>query len=130
MTTITATRSLVLLRRFLAIDAVVTSVNGLAYVVAPTWIGAQLGASTSVLVPVGAFLIVFGLSVGALAASRNPVRGAGFVIEANAAWAVISVAVALFGVLETNVIGTVWTVMQAGTVAAFAVLQWITRPTE
>lgn len=67
--------------------------------------------------------VVFGLAVGAIAMSRNPLRGAGLVIEFNLAWVVASLAVAAFNPFG-NTIGVVWTVMQAGTVALFAGLQW------
>jgi hypothetical protein len=38
--------------------------------------------------------------------------------------AVAGLAVAAFNVFDANTVGVVWTVMQAGTVAAFAALQW------
>ncbi len=118
------THAVTLLRRFLTLDAVVSGGNGLAYVIAPAWVGDLLGVSTGVLVPIGIALIAFALAVGAIAMSRNPLRGAGLVIEFNLAWVVASLAVAAFNVFGANTIGVVWTVMQAGTVALFAALQW------
>ncbi|SDH60267.1 hypothetical protein SAMN05192558_12176 [Actinokineospora alba] len=122
---LTATQPATLLRRFLTLDALVSGGNGLAYVIAPVWIGDLLGVSTGALVPIGIALVVFGLAVGAIAMSRNPLRGAGFVIEFNLAWVVASLAVAAFNPFGANTIGVVWTVMQAGTVAVFAGLQWM-----
>ncbi|SDD18247.1 hypothetical protein [Actinokineospora iranica] len=119
-----ATPAVTLLRRFLALDAVVTTGNGLLYLAFSTWAGDLLGVSPTALVGIGAFLTVFGLGVAALAMSKNPARGGTtFVIDANFLWAAASVVVALFGLMGANTIGTVWTIMQAGTVAGFAALQ-------
>lgn len=118
------THAVTLLRRFLALDAIVSGGNGLLYVIAPAWVGDLLGVSTGALMPIGIILVVFGLAVGATAMTRNPARGAPFVIEVNIAWVIASLAVAAFNIFDANTIGIVWTVMQAGTVALFAALQW------
>ncbi|GCB44485.1 hypothetical protein [Streptomyces sp. NL15-2K] len=114
-----------MLRRFLALDAVVTGVNGLAYLAASGPLGRFLGADSGLLLALGAFLAVYAAAVGLLAARPRPaalpVRA---VVEANLAWAALSfVALALW--LSPTAAGAVWTVLQALTVAGFALVQYI-----
>ncbi|GLZ42507.1 hypothetical protein [Actinokineospora sp. NBRC 105648] len=119
-----ATPAVTLLRRFLALDAAVTTGNGLIYLLFSTWAADLLGVSASGLVGIGIFLTVFGLGVAAVAASKSPSRAATTVIiDANLLWAVASVVVAVFGIMGANTVGTVWTILQAGTVGGFALLQ-------
>lgn len=119
-----ATPAVTLLRRFLALDAVVTTANGLVYLAFSGWVADLLGVSATALVGIGAFLTVFGLGVGALAANARPsTTGTTVVADANILWAVASVVVAAFGLMGANAIGTVWTLMQAATVGGFAALQ-------
>ena len=111
------------LRRFLALDAVVTGGNGLAYLAASGPLGRLLGVGSTLLLELGAFLVVYAAGVGWLAARPRPaalpVRA---VVEANLAWAALScVALALW--LTPSTAGAVWTVLQALTVAGFAALQ-------
>jgi hypothetical protein len=67
---------------------------------------------------------VFAAGVGLLAARRRPaalpVRA---VVEANLAWSALSL-LALAVWLSPTTAGAVWTVLQAGTVAGFAALQY------
>ncbi|MGW5735702.1 MULTISPECIES: hypothetical protein [Streptomyces] len=113
-----------MLRRFLALDAVVTSGNGLAYAAASGPLGRFLGVDAGLLLGLGVFLTLYGVGVGWLAARKSPpalaVRG---VIEANAVWAVLSV-VALFAWLTPSTAGAVWIPLQAATVGGFAALQY------
>ncbi|WP_371526315.1 hypothetical protein OG302_09190 [Streptomyces sp. NBC_01283] len=113
-----------MLRRFLALDAVVTTGNGLAYAVAPGPLGRFLGVDAGLLLGLGVFLTLYGAGVGYLAARKSPptlpVRG---VIEANAAWAVLSV-VALVTWLSPSTAGAVWIPLQAVAVGGFAALQY------
>ncbi|MEU8844986.1 hypothetical protein AB0C70_01770 [Streptomyces sp. NPDC048564] len=111
------------LRRLLALDAVVTGANGLAYLALSGPLGRLLGVDDTLLVALGAFLTVYAAAV-ALLASRGrpaalPVRA---VIEANLTWSVLS-PVALVLWLTPSTAGAVWTVLQALTVAGFAALQ-------
>ncbi|MEJ8638380.1 MULTISPECIES: hypothetical protein [Streptomyces] len=113
-----------MLRRFLALDALVTGVNGLAYAVASGPLGRLLGVDAGVVLGLGVFLAVYGAGVGYLASRpQPPVAAVKFVIDANLAWAVLSIA-ALALWLEPSTAGAVWIPLQAMTVAAFAVLQW------
>ncbi|MEU1513420.1 hypothetical protein ABZ490_14890 [Streptomyces sp. NPDC005811] len=111
------------LRRFLAVDAVVTGVNGVAYLTASGPLGRLLGVDATLLLALGAFLTVYAAAVAVLASRARPaalpVRA---VVEANLTWSVLScVALALW--LSPTAAGAVWTVLQALTVAGFAVLQ-------
>ncbi|WP_031475876.1 hypothetical protein [Streptomyces bicolor] len=112
------------LRRFLALDAVVTGANGLAYLVASGPLGRLIGVDSALLLALGAFLTVYAAGVGVLASRARPaalpVRA---VIEINLAWAVLS-PVALAVWLSPTTVGAVWTVLQALTVAGFAGLQY------
>ncbi|MER5213496.1 hypothetical protein ABT063_23705 [Streptomyces sp. NPDC002838] len=114
-----------MLRRFLALDAVVTGANGLAYLAASGPLGRFLGAESGLLLALGAFLAVYSAAVGLLAARPRPaalpVRA---VVEANLAWSALSfVALALW--LSPTTAGAVWTVLQALTVTGFALLQYV-----
>ncbi|MFE7840280.1 hypothetical protein ACFU53_30780 [Streptomyces sp. NPDC057474] len=120
-----------MLRRFLAVDAVVTGANGLAYLTAAGPLGRFLGVDSGLLVALGVFLAVYAAGV-ALPATRErpptlPVRA---VIEANLAWTVLSL-VALVLWLTPSTAGAVWTLLQALTVAGFAAVQYVAlRATE
>ncbi|MBV2355227.1 hypothetical protein KUM39_12740 [Streptomyces sp. J2-1] len=112
------------LRTFLALDAAVTLVNGLVYLLAAGPVGELLDLGTGLLRGIGAFLTVYGLLVAWLASRPVPNTFATkAVIEANALWAVASVLTAVLGWFGPNTVGTVWTVLQALVVGAFAVLQ-------
>ncbi|MFG2648682.1 hypothetical protein [Streptomyces sp. NPDC048436] len=113
-----------MLRRFLALDAVVTTGNGLAYAVASGPLGRFLGVDAGLLLGLGVFLTLYGVGVGYLASRKSPptllVRG---VIEANTVWAVLSV-IALVAWLSPSTAGTVWIPLQAVTVGGFATVQY------
>lgn len=112
------------LRRFLALDAVVTGANGLAYLAVSGPLGRLLGVDSGLLLALGTFLTVYAAAVGLLASRARPaalpVRA---VIEANLAWTALSL-VALAVWLSPSTAGAVWTVLQALTVAGFAGLQY------
>ncbi|MCL8015478.1 hypothetical protein [Streptomyces sp. AS02] len=112
------------LRRFLALDAVVTGANGIAYLAVSGPLGRLLGVDSGLLLALGAFLTVYAAAVGVLASRARPaalpVRA---VIEANLGWTALSL-VALAVWLSPTAAGAVWTVLQALTVAGFAVLQY------
>jgi predicted membrane-bound spermidine synthase len=113
-----------MLRRFLALDAVVTGANGLAYVAASGPLGRLLGVDAALLLELGVFLILFAAGVGYLASRRQPPQlPVKAVIDANLLWAVLSVA-ALALWFDPTTAGAVWIPMQALTVAGFAALQW------
>ncbi|MEU6996158.1 hypothetical protein ABZ953_36585 [Streptomyces sp. NPDC046465] len=113
-----------MLRRFLGLDAVVTAGNGIAYAAASGPLGDFLGVDSTLLFGIGVFLTLYGVGVGLLATRRRPPTPAvQAVVEANAAWAVLSV-VALFAWLSPGTAGTVWIPLQAAVVGGFAALQY------
>jgi len=124
-TSTTASHSNVLmLRNVLLLDAVLTGVNGLAYVAAAAALGTLLGPSTTVIVGLGVFMLTYA-AVAAWLGTRRPVSrlAVGLIADGNIVWAVASVTVVAFGWLGLTTAGTVWTLMQAALVAAFAALQ-------
>jgi hypothetical protein len=112
------------LRNVLLLDAVLTGVNGLAYVAAAATLGTLLGPSTAVIVGLGVFMLVYA-AVAAWIGTRRPVSrlAVGLIADGNIVWAVASVIVVAFGWLGLTTAGTGWTLMQAALVAAFAALQ-------
>ncbi|CCK26276.1 hypothetical protein BN159_1897 [Streptomyces davaonensis JCM 4913] len=111
------------LRRFLALDAVVTGANALAYLAVSGPLGDLFGVDRALLLELGVFLAVYAGAVGWLASRPEPaVLPVRVVIEANFAWAALSL-VALAVWLSPTTTGAVWTVLQALTVAGFAALQ-------
>ncbi|MBX6391543.1 MAG: hypothetical protein IRZ08_21570 [Frankia sp.] len=114
------------LQRFLALDAVVTTVNGIAYLVASGPLGRLFDVSGDLLLALGAFLLLYGLAVGWLASRpRPPVLAVNAVIEANLAWTVLSIVALLFWFDDPSIAGQVWVPLQAATVGGFAVLQFV-----
>lgn len=119
-----ATSAATLLRRFLALDAVVTTGNGIIYLAFSSWVATLFDVSATPLVYIGIFLTAFGLFVGSLALSSKPSTvGTTIVADANIIWAVGSVVVAAIGLMGANTWGTLWTIAQAVVVGAFAGLQ-------
>lgn len=116
-----------LVRPFLLADAVITGVNGLAYLAGATWLAGWFGAPVLLQRGLGAFLLAVGVAV-ALLATRRPVprRGVLGLVLLNEAWVVASLAYAALGDLTT--LGTTWVVLQAVVVAIFAAGQlWFAR---
>ncbi|MEV6728114.1 hypothetical protein [Streptomyces sp. NPDC051364] len=111
------------LRRFLALDSVVTTGNGLAYAAFSAPLGRFLGVGQATLLELGLFLTLYGAGVGLLASRRRPpvlaVKG---VIDTNWAWAALSLVSLLLWDAPTTA-GLVWIPVQALTVAAFALFQ-------
>ncbi|MFE9580283.1 hypothetical protein ACFYO1_28125 [Nocardia sp. NPDC006044] len=115
-----------LLRLSLRLDAVVTGVNGLAYLALAKPLESLLGLDTEIGIPIGIFLTLYGVAVAIIGTrqtiSTNATR---VVIAGNAAWVVVSLAALIEGVLDLNTVGSIWTVMQAATVGGFAALQYL-----
>ncbi|MFE6281892.1 hypothetical protein [Streptomyces sp. NPDC057877] len=113
-----------MLRRFLALDAVVTGTNGIAYLVASGPLGRLFDVDSGLLLVLGVFLVVYAAAVGLLGSRPSPAAlGVRAVVEANLAWAAVSF-VALGVWLSPSTTGVVWIVLQALTVAGFAALQY------
>lgn len=119
--TLTADRTR-FLRITLALDAVVTGVNGLVYLAAAGPVSDLLGPDAGLLRGIGAFLLVYGVAVGLLAARVNR-TGTRAVIAANIVWTLASIGAVVTGLLDFTVLGAVWAIAQALVVGVFAELQ-------
>ncbi|MFJ7246649.1 hypothetical protein ACIQWA_18640 [Kitasatospora sp. NPDC098652] len=109
-------------RGVLALDAVVTTGNGLAYLAFAGPLGSLFGVGLPTLLVVGLLLTCHGLVVGALAARRPPRPAVLAVVGINTGWVLLSL-VALAARFAPTVSGTVWIPLQAAAVALFVVLQ-------
>lgn len=114
------------LRLALGLDAVVTGVNGLGYLAGATLLSDLLGPDAAPLRGIGAFLLVYALGVGLLAA-RETVNPAATmtVIALNTVWAIGSILAVVTGVIEFTTIGALWAVAQAMVVGLFAAVQLV-----
>jgi len=114
------------LRLALKLDAVVTSLNGLAYLVAASMLSDLFDLSTGFLRGIGVFLLVFGVGVW-IVGTRSVISAsaAGMVVVVNVIWVLASLVVAAAGLGDPSTIARVWIVMQAAVVGLFAVLQII-----
>ncbi|WP_432075427.1 hypothetical protein [Streptomyces wuyuanensis] len=111
------------LRRFLALDAVVTGLNGVAYLVAPGPLGRLLGIDSDLLAALGALLVAVAAGIGFLASRAEPhATAVRAVVDVNAGWALLSIAAVVLW-LEPTTAGALWVPAQALTVACFAALQ-------
>ncbi|GAA3377695.1 hypothetical protein GCM10020367_54370 [Streptomyces sannanensis] len=114
-----------MLRRFLALDAIVTGANGLVYLIDSKPVGNLLGIGSGVLFELGIVLMVYGAGVGYLATRKQPpALAVKAVIDINVLWAVLSI-VAMVAWFSPTTAGAVWIPMQAMTVGGFAVLQFL-----
>ena len=113
-----------LLRLALRLDAVVTGVNGAAYLLAASVLDDLLGLPAGLLRSGGVFLLLFAAVVwllGARPAISTPAVRA--VIALNVLWSVGSVVAVVGDAGSPSTVGAVWLVVQALVVAAFAALQ-------
>ena len=111
-------------RLALKLDAVVTGVNGAAYLVAAAPLEDLLGLSPALLRGVGAFLVAFAAGVWVAATRTELSRSAlAAILGANALWAVGSIAFVALDAGSPTTVGAVWIVLQALVVAGFAGLQ-------
>ncbi|GHH43209.1 hypothetical protein [Streptomyces candidus] len=115
-----------LARRVLKLDAVVTGLNGIAYLALAPVLDSLLGVTTAVQYPVGAFLLLYALGVLVIGTRREINRASlSAVIAANLLWPVLSLAVLISGALSPTGVGAVWIVLQSLTVGGFAALQYV-----
>ncbi|MFC9975500.1 hypothetical protein ACFVH6_31880 [Spirillospora sp. NPDC127200] len=114
------------LKLALRLDAVVTGANGAAYLALAAPLSDLLGLSAGPGRAIGAFLLLYAAAVWAVSVPARPNRTAvGAVVEVNALWTVLSVVAVVTGWLSLSTVGSVWAVMQAGVVAAFAAVQFV-----
>jgi hypothetical protein len=113
-------------RLALTLDAVVTGLNGIAYLALATVLDSFFGVATAVQYPVGVFLVLYSLGVLAIGTRKEINRtGLTAVIVANLLWVVLSLVVLISGVLSPTGVGGVWTVLQSLVVGGFAALQYV-----
>ena len=112
---------------FLLVDGATTGVNGLAYVLAGTWLADWFGAPVTLVRGLGVFLLVVAAGV-TLLATRTPIprRGVWALVVLNTVWVVASVDHAV--VADLTPLGTAWVLLQAVVVGVFAAGQaWFAR---
>lgn len=115
-----------LLRLALRLDAVVTGLNGAAYLGGAALLGDLLGLSPGLLRWVGAFLLGYAAAVWLVGTRVRPSPPAvEAVVVLNGLWAVGSVVVVLTDLLTPTTVGAVWLLLQALVVAGFAALQLV-----
>ena len=126
MTTTSVSANPSLLPLALRLDAVVAGVNGAAYLAAAPLLEDLLGLSVGLLRGTGAFLLVFAAAVW-LVADRRRVSAVAVevVVVLNVGWVVGSIAAVVIDLFTATIVGTVWLVLQAAVVAAFAALQLV-----
>lgn len=112
------------LRLILKLDAVVTGVNGIAYLLLANPLEDLLGVAPELTRPIGAFLVLFAAAVWFVATRPVVPRPAvAEIAAANAVWAIGSIVFAAVGAWSPTTVGAVWIVLQALVVAGFAALQ-------
>lgn len=124
--TLTGTGTDKFLRLALKLDAVVTAVNGLAYLAAASVLSDLFDISAARLRGVGAFLLLFGILVWVVGTRPAVSRGAvGLVVAVNVIWVVESLVAAAtgMGLGDPSTVARVWIVLQAMVVGLFAALQ-------
>ncbi|MFD3747499.1 hypothetical protein [Nocardia sp. NPDC058633] len=115
-----------LLRVSLRLDAVVTTANGLAYLLLAQPLEGLLGLDATVGLAIGAFLTAYGIGVAIVGRPARTNRAAASAVAiGNGAWVVASLAALATGALGLTVVGAVWAVMQSVTVGGFAALQYL-----
>ena len=120
--TTTTTAAPSLLRLALRLDAVVSGLNGAAYLLLAGPLADLLGLSAGVLRGLGVFLLVFAAAVW-LVGDRPAPPAVRAVVTGNLLWTAGSIAVVVADLGSPSTIGAVWLVLQAAVVAGFAVLQ-------
>lgn len=119
MTTLVAERT-GFLRTVLKLDALVSGLNGVAYLVAAGPLATLLGASSALLVGLGVFLVLWAAALVIIATRPRISRPAVWVVAvANALWVLDSVVLVVAGGLST--VGVGWALLQAIVVAGFVV---------
>ena len=113
-----------LLRTALRVDAAVTGLNGVGYLVAAPLLDDVLGMPAGPLAGIGGFLLAFAVAVWTVGARPMISTGAAAaVVAANLLWVVASIAAVVGDWGSPTTLGTAWIVLQAAVVAGFAGVQ-------
>lgn len=112
------------LRAVLFLDAAVSGLNGVLYLVAAPVLADLFDLDAVLIRWLGGFLLLYAAAVYSVGSRRPIPRGpAWLVVAANGAWVLVSGAVALTGWGSPSAAGTAWIVAQAVAVAWLGVLQ-------
>ena len=116
----------IFLRRTILLDAVASGAMGLLLAPGADLLTPLLGLPGILLRESGLFLIVYATAVGFLGTrARMPKLAVWVVIIANAVWAFDSIAFLFTGWVAPNLFGQAFILMQALSVAAISVLQYV-----
>jgi hypothetical protein len=114
------------LRRALLVDAVASGASAVLMMAGASFLESLLGLPAPLLRGAGLILVPFVAIVGWLASRERVAASAVWaVIAMNAAWVVGSVAVLASDRFDPSTLGFAFVTAQAGTVAAFAELQYV-----
>lgn len=112
------------LRLALKLDAVATGALAVLGLAAAPLLDSMLGTPSSLLLPVGLFLLVFAAAVWLIGTRPQVSRVAAWsVVALNLLWVVGSVAAVVAGWLPLTTLGTAFVLVQAVAVLVFADLQ-------
>lgn len=104
-------------------DAVISAVNGLAYLVAAGPVADLLGGDATTYRWLGVFLLGYATVVGLYARSSLAPRMGWAIVVGNAVWVLASLEVAVTGMFDIDGPGRAWVVAQALVVADLALMQ-------
>ncbi|MFW6868912.1 hypothetical protein ACOACQ_16095 [Nocardioides sp. CPCC 206347] len=110
-------------RFWFAADAVISGVNGLAYLAAAGPIADLLGGQAATYRWLGVFMLGYAAVVGLYARSSLSKRTGWAVVVGNVVWVLASLEVALTGMFDIDGFGRAWVVAQALVVADLALMQ-------
>lgn len=115
-----------LLRTVLRLDALITGVNGLAYLLLPSLLSGLFGLPLGVQSEAGLFLTVYaGLVFWCSLPDKLSRPAVWACIIMNLAWSLGSVLLLLAGDLPLTSLGSLWVLLQALVVLGFATAQWL-----
>ncbi|GAB3756655.1 hypothetical protein GCM10028864_39320 [Microlunatus parietis] len=110
-------------RLWFGLDAAVTGLNGLGYLVFADRIAPVLGVAPALLVGVGLFLVLVTVPLIMAARAPEPRPADWLPVIINLAWVVASIVFAL-AAAEPSLLGRGWVLVQAAVVGVFATLQF------
>lgn len=114
-----------LLRLVLKLDAIATGAVGILSLVAGPALDGLLGIPTSLLMPVGLFLIVYAAAIWVVATRPRVSRPVAWTAVAiNVVYAVDAIVAVVSGWFALTVLGTAFVLLQAAAVALFAAAQF------
>ncbi|MGH3737523.1 MAG: hypothetical protein ACRDT6_18225 [Micromonosporaceae bacterium] len=114
------------LRNVLRLDAVASGLSGLGALAGVGFLPGLLGTPTTLLIPVGIFLLVWAAALGYLSTRARITPAATWgVIVLNLIWVLDSAVTAFAGWFPLTTLGVGYILLQAAAVAVFAELQYV-----